>query len=432
LGVEIGRGHKQATDIGTIVKMSGGDQAPAPTLSGLGRGTSQSGGRLYNERLVLSLVRRHASLPKAEIARLTGLSAQTASVIVTQLEADGLLLKLDPQRGRIGQPSVPFALNPDGALAVGIKIGRRSTDFVLVDLVGQVRYRRRLTHAYPEPRKFLQFVRSELKAQGGIVRGQTRRRVAGIGIATPFELWSWQAELGAPAHAMRAWETFDTAAEVAELISWPVHICNDGTAACAAETLFGANGPLRDYLYVFIGSFVGGGIVLDGAVVQGRTGNAGAIGSLPIARIDEKGHIAANQLIRCASLYLLERRLKQLKRDPSDLWLKPDRWPNYGKPLDQWISTAAHGLAVLTASACAIVDFEAIVIDGAMPLDVRKRLVETVRDSLGWLDRRGLSPVEVLEGTIGHDARAIGGAALPILANFARDREVLFKGAGAA
>ena len=59
--------------------------------------------RLYNERLVLSLIRRYGSLPKAEIARVTGLSAQTASVIVKQLEADGLLLRQRPQRGRIGR-----------------------------------------------------------------------------------------------------------------------------------------------------------------------------------------------------------------------------------------------------------------------------------------------------------------------------------------
>ena len=57
----------------------------------LSRGTTQSGVRLYNERLILSLVRLHGQLPKAEMARLTGLSAQTVSVIVRQLEADGLL-----------------------------------------------------------------------------------------------------------------------------------------------------------------------------------------------------------------------------------------------------------------------------------------------------------------------------------------------------
>ena len=60
----------------------------------------QNGVRLYNERLALSLIRKHGSLPKAEIARLTGLSAQTVSVIVRQLETDGLLIKETPQIGR--------------------------------------------------------------------------------------------------------------------------------------------------------------------------------------------------------------------------------------------------------------------------------------------------------------------------------------------
>ena len=36
-------------------------------------------------------------------------------------------------------------------------------------------------------------------------------------------------------------------------------------------------------------------------------------------------------------------------------------------------------------------------------------------------------PVEIVEGSVGSGARAIGGACLPLLANFARDREVLFK-----
>src|SRR3954469_3797156 len=90
---------------------------------GLSRGTNQSGVRLYNERLVLSLIRRHGSLPKADIARMTGLSPQTISIIMNQLEADGLLTRGHALRGRVGQPSVPYSLNPDGAYAFGLKIG---------------------------------------------------------------------------------------------------------------------------------------------------------------------------------------------------------------------------------------------------------------------------------------------------------------------
>jgi len=45
---------------------------------------------------------------KAEIARQTGLSPQTITIIMRQLEGDGLVLKQSRQRGRIGQPASPL------------------------------------------------------------------------------------------------------------------------------------------------------------------------------------------------------------------------------------------------------------------------------------------------------------------------------------
>ena len=121
------------------------------------RGSNQSGMRDHNERLVLSLVRQHGALAKSDIARITGLSAQTVSVIMRALEQDGLLLRGEPVRGRIGQPSVPMHLNPEGALFLGLKIGRRSTDLVLVDFLGRVRDTRRRTYRYPTPDAIVAF-----------------------------------------------------------------------------------------------------------------------------------------------------------------------------------------------------------------------------------------------------------------------------------
>ena len=163
-----------------------------PRFADFSRGTSQSGTRLYNERLVLSLIRRHGSVPKAEIARLTGLSAQTASVIIRQLEADGLVLKGGPQRGRVGQPSVPFTLDPEGAFALGLKIGRRSSDIVLLDFLGTVRGERRLTHPYPQPRGGAAFVREGIPALSAMLPAARLGRIVGLGVAAPFELWNWE------------------------------------------------------------------------------------------------------------------------------------------------------------------------------------------------------------------------------------------------
>ena len=86
--------------------------------------------------------------------------------------------------------------------------------------------------------------------------------------------------------------------------------------------------------------------------------------------------------------------------------------------------------AYAAVAAISVIDVEAIVIDGAMP-DRRARASSACasrrksRRSIG-----GACPKStIIAGAIGADARAIGGAALPLIKNFARDREVLFKDA---
>jgi hypothetical protein len=45
-------------------------------------------------------------------------------------------------------------------------------------------------------------------------------------------------------------------------------------------------------------------------------------------------------------------------------------------------------------------------------------------------DWEGVATPELLAGTIGSDARALGGALLPLHANFAPDRELFIKAVG--
>ena len=388
-----------------------------------GRGTSQSGVRAYNERLVLSLVRRHGALPKAELARLTGLSSQTASVIVNGLEADGLLVKQEPMRGRIGQPSVPFALNPAGAYAFGLKVGRRSADLVLVGLDGRLIRRLHVGYPYPLPDRLVAFASEGVAAMEAGLSAEERARVVGFGLATPNELWNWAYEVGSPPGALEVWRSIDPRRLLSDALDRPVYLCNDATAACAAELVFGSNHGLIDYLYFFIGSFAGGGLVLNRALVPGRTGNAAALGSMPIP--DRTGR--SQQLIRTASLYKLEERLIAAGKAAGWLWDDPDAWQEAEVELDAWIAEAAASLAFAATAGAAVLDVEAVVIDGAFPAHVRDRLVAATAEACKGFDTQGLTPFAVLPGTIGPRARELGAGGLPLLANFAVDREVLFK-----
>ena len=113
--------------------------------------------------------------------------------------------------------------------------------------------------------------------------------------------------------------------------------------------------------------------------------------------------------------------------DPSSIWRTPDAWGDFGPHLDAWIEEAAHALAYASVAAISVIDFAAIVIDGAMPTDVRDRLL-TASPPSSKRSTGAASPTStIIAGRVGADARAIGGAALPLIKNFARDREVLFK-----
>lgn len=401
--------------------------APAEPSPQHGRsaGADQAGVRAYNERLLLALVRRYGPLSKIEVARLTGLSVQSTSAIMNRLQADGLLKREPPLRGRVGQPTVPMSLDPDGAFSLGLKIGRRSCDLILIDFRGAIRNRMQRRYAFPTPAMILDFLRASLPEVTGALDPAHQARIAGLGVAMPFQLWTWESEIGAPHGAMDEWRNLDIEGLVASACPWPVTLCNDATAACAAEFVFGRHWRYRDFLYFFVGAFIGGGVVLDGALRIGRTGNAGALGSMPLPERGENGQFL--QLIARASIAGLERRVQSAGITPSTNWSTAETWPDFGPHLDEWIEEVAAALAYASLAAISVIDFEAAVIDGAMPAPVRERLTTRVREVFETLDRRGLSDLAFVPGVIGPDARPIGAAALPFIRNFGRDQEVLLK-----
>ncbi|OHV84948.1 ROK family transcriptional regulator [Rhizobium sp. LCM 4573] len=394
----------------------------SPTLTPAG-GANQVRVRAYNERLVLSLIRLHGSLSKAEIARRSGLSAQTASVIMRSLEKEGLLLRGAPVRGKVGQPSIPMQLNPDAVYSFGVKIGRRSADLVLMDFVGRIRLQLHETFAFPLPDRIMTFITKGISALETKLDETQRGRIAGIGIAAPFELWNWAKEVGAPEGAMDVWRNFDLQAEASARIAYPVYLQNDATSACGAELVFGIGPSYPDFVYFFIGSFIGGGIVLNSAIFSGRTGTAGAVGPLPVR--GKNGE--TRQLLEIASIFVLERMLQEKGIDPEPLWYSADEWIDFGEPLESWIQETAKALAQAIVAAASIIDFSAAVIDGGFPDWVRERIVRATNEEARKLDLQGVVMPEIVEGAVGPQARAVGGASLPIFARYLTDQSVLFK-----
>ena len=388
------------------------------------RGGDSIGLRAYNERLMIAAIRQEGALSKAEIARTTGLSGQAATVIVNALIDEGLLVELERVRGQVGKPFTPITLNSQGAFSIGVKIGRRSLEAILVDFNGNViasrteRYdaplpESTMTAAIEASQELIEFVDSELRA-----------RITGLGVAIPWDLHEWSDVLGLKPATLEDWRKIDVAQQLESSTGLAVSLFNDATAACAAEMIAGDRIRKRSALYFFLGTFVGGGVVIDGRLHRGEQFNAGAIGSLPMNGNDSDGR--PNQLIHLASVIELERALASAGFDSSDMFSF--------LPLDdaefifkKWMRRTVPALSRAIISAASVIDFQEVVIDGLLCPAWRQRIVNAVTKECGKFNHAGLSPFEIAIGSIGPSARVLGAALMPLIQRFSPDSDLLVK-----
>lgn len=412
------------TDIG---QTDGEPPASAAATSPLRpRGSNQVGMRQFNERVVLQALRLHGALPKADLARLTGLTAQTIGLITARLEEDGLLLRQDRVRGRIGQPSVPLALNADGAFSIGIKIGRRSTDWLLVDFTGKVRQRHTLQYAFPDAEQLIPAIDQQLRAlRDGL--GAQASRLVGVGVAVPFQMGGWHRMLGLSEAQSSAWNRVDLAAEVQALTPLPVSYAKDTSAACVAELLQGRGRDIKSFLYIFVDTFVGGGLVINSQPHAGVHGNAGAVASLPLSVA--RGQDMPGQLVSEASLWDLEQQFSRQGLDPAAAYDARAMLAPWSTHTQQWTRSAANALAHCIVCSTAFVDVDAVVMDGSLAPEALQALRTETALAMKRYNWEGLWPATLHLGSVGPDARALGGALLPLHANFAPDSDIFLKAA---
>jgi predicted NBD/HSP70 family sugar kinase len=382
--------------------------------------------REFNERVVLQALRLHGPTSKAELARLTHLSSQTVALIVDRLLTDHLVLKGVPRRGRVGQPSVPLELDADGAFSVGIHVGRRRMDVVVLDFLGNVRHRSSIAYRFPEPGRVFTEIAARLEAVPATLGPELASRLHGVGVAAPLALDRWQALLGVERRLADRWAGVDVAERVGRLTELPVEFAKDTAAACVAELVAGRGRSIRNFLYAFVDTFVGGGLVLDSHLRAGLHGNAGAIGSFPLGR-GPAGKGKPGQLLSAASLFNLERLYADAGLEAgaaSDARALTRPW----LPLTRrWMENAARDLALAFVGAACLLDLEGVIVDGAFARPLLVRLVAEVEAAFDAYDWEGVSRPAVLPGTTGSDARAMGAGLLPLYANFAPAHDLFLK-----
>jgi len=389
----------------------------------IGRGSNSANLRLYHERLLLQALRRSQPTSKADLARQANLTSTAVGSIIASLDEAGLIeytgRRLEGQRG---QPASLIQLDPRGAFGFGVRLDRTSIETVLVNFAGNMLARSVHEMLLPHPGQVLEIVKHDVQNMLALLAPDERKRLTGVGVAQPFHLGSWARELGLPADLFRAWDETDFPTELGNVLSLPVFIENDGNAAAIAELFYGCGRQCEDFVYLFLGSAIGGGIAIEGDCLRGGTGNAGDIGIMPVppSRLSSAPQPKGEWdiLLSRASLNALARHLRHSGETISNRFDLTACIERKLPAVDEWIDDCIEALAPALHATLCVVDVPAIVLDADVDSGLLDTLLERLRVAMAATAPEARSVPALIRGTFGSDAGAIGAATLPMFFNF--------------
>lgn len=386
-------------------------------------GTNLEHARAHNRRVVIEAIRLNGELTRAELARLTSLTPQTVSNIASELELAGILSSHLPRRvGGRGQPATPLTLNPDSAYSIGIHLDHQSLLVVLVDLTGNVRFRRLLLVQKPQPEPTLQTILQILQEMRQDIKIDWHKML-GMGIVMPGPFGVEGISSLGPT-TLHGWDNIDVEARLSAATGWPVRLENDATVAAIGERFHGVAKQLNSFVYLYIGTGLGAGIFTDGRIYTGHAHNAGEIGHM-VVQPGGRACYCGNH--GCLERYLsLQAAYEGCGLDPYTA-MPEDLLAVDEALFDHWLDSAIQPACQAINIMECVFDAQTVIIGGMMPQPLVEKLIKKLTPLYRSVRSRYPNTMRVRMGMTGIDTPALGAAALPIFDEFNPQYEVLLK-----
>ena len=385
--------------------------APLPDMfDAEARGLHHNALRQANQRAVLTVIGFNPGVSNAEIARLSGLAPQTVSAILADIDRLGLITRGQALRGRRGQPATPIFLRADAAFSIGVEIGWRHLSVLLLDLHGAVLGQLRRTHPYPDARTLIGAVVEMTETLMRPLPWEDRDRLRDMGVCLPANLVADLDFVQAPVEQQALWPALDLVGQLRQRTGLAVTLFNDGNAACWAELIASRKPRPSSFIYFLMAYRMAAGIVGEGSLWEGPSGNSANLGSMLVA----VGQDALQPAQAVASLSCLVSRLGEAGIVADDVMANHGDWAGLQPVLDTWLADAAQVLARVVFNTTAVIESRLVVIDGVMPRHVVERLVSLTQVALAELPVASFGIPEVAAGHVGELAPAIGAAELPL------------------
>lgn len=241
------------------------------------RGTAlrpQAVGR-WNEREILSVIQSRGPLSRAEVARVSGLSAPTVSKAVGALLRAGWIdesAALEPMRGR---PALQLRLATERVQVLGCAIDADHCEIVAAGLDGCLHAERR---KIPTPSTYPKLIDALAKQAEELLKSDAKRTL-GLGVSLPGLIDDRRGR-GVLSSNLPMTNGQTPASDLGERLGVPSVLVQESHALALAERDYGAAAGLDDFAILDIGAGVGLGVMSGGRMLNGRNGLAGELGHI--------------------------------------------------------------------------------------------------------------------------------------------------------
>ena len=361
---------------------------------------------------ILELLAANGPMTRSAIVARAGCSRSTVSLVVGQMLSARMLGELsDPGQGRRGRPSTRICVNPGTAAAIGIDFGFRHVRGVLADISHRVLVRHQLALGQDYA------TNDGLDAASDLVRtllddsGIARDKIVGVGAAIPAPI-DRETRTVTRSAMIPNWSGVSVQNELARRCGFLVATDNDSKLAALAEVRWGAGRQRDPLLFLKLHSGVGGGLILNQQLVQGRRGGAGEFGHMSI---DPLGPVCRCGNRGCLEVYSGIPAILQALRPVLGAGLTFSRVlqgyaegdPACRRVLNESAQRVGQSVGIL----CNALNPEAVVIGGRLA-DAGADFLEEIQRSAMALMLPLSSQVDICYGQLGAYASAMGGVAL--------------------
>jgi len=366
--------------------------------------------RDINRSAILEIIRRESPISRSAIAERLNVSLPTVMRIVEELIGEGFVRLHGATEWSGGRRRPLLEFNAEGYVVLGIDLGGTKMYGAIADMGGNIiaevdigRHGTSGEESFDRLVTLIDTLLASPRLQG--------RRVRGIGVGTPGitlhteGVVKWAYTL--------SWKDFPLKARLAERYDLPIIVDNDVNLAALGELWFGAGQNVQNMILVTIGTGIGAGIVIEGALYRGATESSGEIGNfIPGREFLGKNYRQFGALESVASGTGIAERARyalRSRRNPADLeaLLSEDVF-NAARQGQKWaqaiIGDTVDYLAVALANLTVFFDPELIVLSGGVMLSADLLLDPILRRMDGMIN----STPKLVVSPLGRKAAAMG------------------------